>query len=132
VIPRRRLAPFLLLGLLTVGAGLGVGLGLSKGPVTYTATASAWGPCATSPDHHGVTIQCGTETTALFFYFPSRASIPKGFVTCITNALAPIVPTTNVVGLTRAAKAIDSLCGYRAGNGHARHLGTFQHFFENS
>jgi len=37
--PRRRLAPYVLLGLLTLGAGLGVGLGLSQGPVTYTATA---------------------------------------------------------------------------------------------
>jgi hypothetical protein len=35
--PRRRLAPFLLLGILTLGAGLGVGLGLSEGPVTYNA-----------------------------------------------------------------------------------------------
>jgi hypothetical protein len=35
--PRRRLAPFLLLGILTLGAGLGVGLGLSEGPVTYSA-----------------------------------------------------------------------------------------------
>jgi hypothetical protein len=35
--PRRRLAPFLLLGVLTLGACLGLGLGLSEGPVTYSA-----------------------------------------------------------------------------------------------
>jgi hypothetical protein len=34
---RRRLAPSLLLGVLTLGAGLGVGLGLSEGPATYNA-----------------------------------------------------------------------------------------------
>jgi len=39
--PRRRLAPFLLLGILTLGAGLGVGLGLSEGPVTYSAQPMA-------------------------------------------------------------------------------------------
>jgi hypothetical protein len=39
--PRRRLAPFLLLGILTLGAGLGVGLGLSEGPVTYSAQTVA-------------------------------------------------------------------------------------------
>jgi hypothetical protein len=39
--PRRRLGPFLLLGILTLGAGLGVGLGLSEGPVTYSAQTQA-------------------------------------------------------------------------------------------
>lgn len=39
--PRRRHAPFLLLGILTLGAGLAVGLGLSEGPVTYSAQNQA-------------------------------------------------------------------------------------------
>jgi hypothetical protein len=39
--PRRRLGPFLLLGILTLGAGLGVGLGLSEGAGQPTWTARA-------------------------------------------------------------------------------------------
>ena len=39
--PRRRFAPYLLLGILTLGAGLGVGLALSEGTVTYSAQTQA-------------------------------------------------------------------------------------------
>jgi len=37
---RRIILPYLLLGLLTLGAGLGVGLGLASGPMTVTGTVT--------------------------------------------------------------------------------------------
>jgi hypothetical protein len=112
----RRLAPYLLLGLLTLGAGLGVGLGLSEGPVTYTATVSAWGPCTTSSAQRGVNVQCSARGSTVWVYFRSKADIPTGFADCMANALAPIAPTTNGVGLTRALKAVDSMCNPPAVN----------------
>ena len=118
----RRLAPYLLLGILTLGTGLAIGLGLSKGPVTYTATsASSWAPCTTARTGAVRKVTCGSvvaqvtpssftygrQGTASFFEPPPK--MPKDFVTCMTSALIHVVPRTAPISSAKLNREMDAI-----------------------
>jgi hypothetical protein len=119
--PRRRLAPFLLLGLLTVGAGLGVGLGLSEGAVRHGATAAPL--VVIIRESHSCT-DTGTGAECAVWTCEERA-------TRAAEKARPMGATAE----NTALKAVLSKCDHgralaplsqKAGNS-----GSFQHFFEN-
>jgi hypothetical protein len=111
----RRIAPYLLLGLLTLGAGLGVGLGLASGPVTYMAshpeTSGSWscitilssseetevdcvprgqtaGPLlAHGPGSSFASLPNGAGGAEVQSFFIAGKTIPKGYASCLTEAL---------------------------------------------
>jgi hypothetical protein len=83
---RRSFVPYVLLGLLTLGAGLGVGLGLSEGPVTYTASLGdpMNTPCSAAPNGEGLSCQLRPGTVSFLFGGPG---LSKGAMNCLVDGL---------------------------------------------
>jgi hypothetical protein len=127
--PHRRLIPYVLLGILTLGTGLAVGLGLSQGTVTYTATsatsATAWAPCATARNGAEIKVTCGSvvsQLTASSFtygwhgfasFFEAPWKMPNDFVSCMTAELIHVVPRSGRISsakLSRDMGAIYASC----------------------
>jgi hypothetical protein len=78
--------PYVLLGLLTLGAGLGVGLGLSGGPVTYTASLGGPmnTPCSATPN--GAGLSCHLRHGAVSFLF-AGPRLSTGAMDCLVDGL---------------------------------------------
>jgi len=96
-----RLAPYVLLSILTLGAGVGVGLGLSEGPVTNTPTAASRSePCSSSVTSSGVQLSCreGTVSDAngyqsqMTVWFKPSEELPPSIATCVNGALHRTAP----------------------------------------
>jgi hypothetical protein len=101
VAPSRRLLPYLLLAVITLGAGLGAGLGLAQGPQTcdpgHSAPTSATS-CVASRRRDEAIVSCSSKvspaysSTITFTFFRT----PKGQA-CLTKTMkAPgkAVPST--------------------------------------
>ena len=84
--PHRSFVPYVLLGLLTLGAGLGVGLGLSEGPVTYTASLGdpMNTPCSAAPNGEGLSCQLRPGTVSFLFGGPG---LSKDAMNCLVDGL---------------------------------------------
>jgi hypothetical protein len=77
--------PYLLLGILTLGAGLGVGLGLSEGPMTYSTSAQVAGtPCSATPNRTALT--CRLRHGAVSFLF-AGPRLSTGAMNCLVTGL---------------------------------------------
>jgi hypothetical protein len=98
--PRRGFVPYLLLGILTLGAGLGVGLGLSEGPVTYSASPQSAGtPCSASPNRAG--LSCRLRHGAVSFLF-AGPRLSKGAMNCLVGGLDGAGTPANIGEVGRA------------------------------
>jgi hypothetical protein len=85
--------PYVLLGLLRLGAGLGVGLGLAEGPVEHSAAASPSGvlvenPCAPYSARPNPAASC----RPIRFSFSGGPTIPTDSVKCVLKGLAEVRP----------------------------------------
>jgi hypothetical protein len=86
---RARLIPYLLLGVLSLGAGLGLGLGLSEASVTYSArfyfsAIPPGGTCTTFSTAREVGVTCRGPKVAPYATFESL--IPRGEASCLPEA----------------------------------------------
>jgi hypothetical protein len=112
--PSRRLAPYLLLGTLTLGAGLGAGLGLSQGPMTHDATISAVTVIVTTKAAR-CTVSTGSDGSVLCTGGGSEtptAAGGKALIACLTRigrAVAKANPT-NAVAIEKAVRSVMSTC----------------------
>jgi hypothetical protein len=120
--PRRRLIPYVLLGILTLGTGLAIGLGLSEGTLTYTATSAAtWAPCASARSGAVTKMTCGSvvsqvtpssftytrEGFASFFEAPWK--MPKDFVSCMNSELIHVVPRSGRISSAKLCRDMDAI-----------------------
>jgi hypothetical protein len=99
----RRLVPYVLVGVLTLGAGLAIGLSLSEGPLTVNdagLTVSQSIRCTASVTNHETTVSCTSHPnvvsanghfggTSVTLWFPRGARVPKGFTSCMQATLQP-------------------------------------------
>ena len=81
----RRLVPYVLVGILTLGTGLAIGFGLSKGPVTYTASAEVTGiPCSALPNG-AAGMTCSGNIVVWFG--PHGRKFSKGSINCVVDGV---------------------------------------------
>jgi hypothetical protein len=91
----RHLVPYVLLGVLTLGAGLGAGLGLSEGSTTDTATvASSSLSCQSSPTHSGFQVSCNDAaldangySSSITLWFAPHHGFSRKLAACVSAAL---------------------------------------------
>jgi len=134
----RRLTPYALLAVLTLGTGLGAGLGLSVGPVTYAAGQPVSGvvQCSVStPTPKTTEVTCASPATdrvreladgltsglAISVLFQRAIQVPAGFDACMTDAMEHVWPSGGSSVSRDPANAIlrtISTCGGRAGAPH--------------
>jgi hypothetical protein len=123
--PRRRLIPYVLLGVITLGTGLAVGLGLSEGPLTYSASPAPSHWTCKSSENQGVrTFNCVTagERVSVWNYRVTG----KGVTACLTKSLKFVPPPrSSESAFEKAVQAAESKCGFPPLQG------VFKHFFEN-
>ena len=114
----RRLTPYVLLGILTLGTGLAIGLGLSEGPVTYTASAEATtgNPCSAAPK--GAEITCHLSSGAVVVWFGHGRRLSEGSINCIVDGVdgakaAGHTEPTNLAAVEAAVKVLRPECERR-------------------
>ena len=123
---RRYLVPYLLLVVLTLGAGLAAGVSMAAGPVTYTvgpSVAAGQEPCASAAKADRLSESC----RSFIFNFATTTKDLKGTVSCVLKGLKRVHPKT-AASLAREGKAIVTKCEDDTG---INRVGTFQHFYEN-
>jgi hypothetical protein len=113
--PRRTLIPYLLLAVLTLGAGLSAGLALAGPPITHTATSVPypWAPCTITRNGTETKVKCRSVvyhvTPSSFTYgspgfgvfFEQSPKVSKDFATCMTSALIHVVPRVGHISVNR-------------------------------
>jgi hypothetical protein len=99
--PPRRLIPYVLLGILTLGTGLGVALGLTEGPVTSTASSGEvmTTPCFAAPQ--GAGLSCHLRDGAVSFGF-AGPELSKGAVNCLVSGVDGAGAPTSIGEVRRA------------------------------
>ncbi len=108
---RRRLTPYLLLGVLGLATGVGAALGVSKAPGTASAQV-VHVPCAifAGTTHAGVLCGPGTET----FTYPLKPT--EKFVACLTEGVSR-VDTSSADAFQKGMRAVLSRCESHEGHG---------------
>jgi hypothetical protein len=91
----RHLVPYILLGVLALGAGLGAGLGLSEGSTTYAPTAASPSlSCKSSPTHAGFQVSCTDArldangySSSITLWSAPHHGFSKKIAACVSAAL---------------------------------------------
>jgi hypothetical protein len=105
--------PYVLLGVLTLGAGLGAGLGLSEGQVTHDPTTL----CVASVGQGSDQILCSSRPGAAI-RLPGAFTLPPANPACMAKAIKAAgrsIPTSEA-GLKRVLRRLLSACGANSQN----------------
>jgi hypothetical protein len=114
VSPKRNLVPYLLVGVLTLGAGLGVGLGVSQGSVTSTGDQVA-------PEVNKAAVRAHDKVnpvgTFKHFFENTSVSIPVGYAACQSTGHKTRLVRLGSAAFKKAIAQADQSCTWRIAPG---------------
>lgn len=120
--PRRRLIPYVLLGILTLGTGLAVGLGLAEGALTYNAAATSfWAPCTIQRTGTATKVTCRSivsnvtpssftwGSVGVYHFYETPPKMPADFATCMTSVLVHLVPRIGPISSAKLSRELGAI-----------------------